>query len=161
MAFEGAIFDFDGVIIDSASLHYQAWEKLFISDYNLPFNQTIYTEKVTGRRSADVIPQLLPHLATEETRTALQLKQQYYHNLIEEESAIVFDSTVNLIRELLRLNSMPLKTKDYLENLKRLLSQFLGRKKYLSLYKLKRLLPLQKILIQLSEALGRDWLLCF
>ena len=42
MELKGAIFDFDGVIVDSTPLHYHSWERLLTKHYNLEFNKHIY-----------------------------------------------------------------------------------------------------------------------
>jgi len=104
MQFKGAIFDFDGVVVDTTPLHYTSWRKLIIKDHQLPFNRTIYEEIVNGRKSSDVIAELLAHLPRKEQKQALVLKQEYYHKLIEQGKLSIFDSTIELIEELLANN---------------------------------------------------------
>jgi beta-phosphoglucomutase len=104
MAFKGAIFDFDGVVVDTTSLHYSSWKKLIIDDYKTHFDVAIYEEKVNGRKSSDALPELLPHVPEEKLIRALILKQKYYHDLIEQGKLKVFASTIKLIQELLAHN---------------------------------------------------------
>lgn len=104
MGFKGVIFDFDGVVVDTTPLHYASWGQLIITDHKLNFDHTIYEETVNGRKSSDVIAELLPHLTNEELQKALDLKQQYYHELIEQGKLKVFQSTIRLIKELLQNN---------------------------------------------------------
>jgi beta-phosphoglucomutase len=104
MQFKGAIFDFDGVVVDTTPLHYASWRKLIIKDHQLPFNRTIYEEIVNGRKSSDVIAELLAHLPKKEQQQALDLKQTYYHKYIEQGKLNIFDSTIELINELINNN---------------------------------------------------------
>jgi beta-phosphoglucomutase family hydrolase len=104
MGFQGAIFDFDGVVVDTTPLHYASWKHLLITDHKLDFDRTIYEEIVNGRKSSDVVAELLPHLTSEELQKALDLKQKHYHELIEQGKLRVFQSTIKLIKELLQNN---------------------------------------------------------
>lgn len=101
MAFKGAIFDFDGVVVDTTPLHYSSWEKLLLDDHNCAFDSIIYEDKVNGRKSSDALAELLPHLTDKQLERALILKQEYYHELIAEGKLKVFASTVSLIKELM------------------------------------------------------------
>lgn len=99
MTFRGAIFDFDGVVVDTTPLHYLAWKKLS-EKYECKFDFTFYDEIINGRKSSDAITDLLPHLSDQECKEALDSKQNYYHELIEQGKLKVFSSTVKLIEEL-------------------------------------------------------------
>ncbi|MCK4608360.1 MAG: beta-phosphoglucomutase family hydrolase, partial [Gammaproteobacteria bacterium] len=104
MRLKGAIFDFDGVVVDTTPLHYAAWEKLLITAHKIPFDSTIYEEIVNGRKSSEVITELLPHLAPSQQQQALKLKQDYYHELIEQGKLKLFQSSIKLIKELAAKN---------------------------------------------------------
>jgi beta-phosphoglucomutase len=101
MAFKGAIFDLDGVIVDSVPLHYEAWHKLFAQDFGIPFDRRIYEEKVDGKPRLDSIRLLLPHLSEEEVIKAGDIKQSYYLELLQQGKLEKFDSAFRLIKELL------------------------------------------------------------
>lgn len=100
MEFKGAIFDFDGVVVDTTPLHYSSWKKLFVDHHNIEFNRSIYREMVNGRRSAEAIMEMLPHLSEPELVDALNLKQDYYRELIQDKEIPIFKSTIKLIKEL-------------------------------------------------------------
>lgn len=104
MGFRGAIFDFDGVVVNTTPLHYASWERLITFDHKLNFDRDIYEEIINGRKSSEVIAELLPHLKSKDLKKALALKQQYYHELIEQGKLKVFPSSIKLINELLRHN---------------------------------------------------------
>ena len=48
MQFKGAIFDVDGVIIDTAHIHFRAWKRLF-KDYNIDLSD------MTDAKSQEII----------------------------------------------------------------------------------------------------------
>ena len=45
MSFKGAIFDLDGVIVDTVPLHFKAWKKMF-AEYGKDFTFEDYKSKV-------------------------------------------------------------------------------------------------------------------
>lgn len=104
MAFKGAIFDLDGVIVDSVPLHYAAWEYLFADNYHIPFDQKIYEEKVDGKPRLDSIRLLLPHLSEEEVVKAGNIKQRRYLELLKKGQLKKFPAAFALIKDLLKHN---------------------------------------------------------
>ena len=54
---EGAIFDWDGVIVDSSDLHQKSWEALAV-ELNLPLPSDHF-EKGFGKRNETIIPEIL------------------------------------------------------------------------------------------------------
>ena len=57
MPLRGVIFDWDGVVIDSSSLHEKSWERLAEESGNdLPAN---HFKKGFGKRNAVIIPEIL------------------------------------------------------------------------------------------------------
>lgn len=121
MAFKGAIFDLDGVIVDSVPLHFEAWKHLFADDFHIPFTQETYEEMVDGKPRLDAVRALLPHLSEEEIIKAGDTKQGYYLELLETKGIKKFDSAFRLIEELLKHNiilaaaSSSKNTRDILE----------------------------------------------
>ena len=45
--FKGAIFDLDGVIVNTVPIHFKAWKKMF-SEYGINFTFDDYKTKVDG-----------------------------------------------------------------------------------------------------------------
>ena len=101
MAFKGAIFDLDGVIVDSVPLHFESWRKLFQDDFNIPFDQETYEDKVDGKPRLDSIRLLLPHLNEEEVVKAGDIKQRYYMEMLTAGELKKFDAAFALIDDLL------------------------------------------------------------
>ena len=82
MAFKGAIFDLDGVLVDTIPLHFASWKKLFAENYHVPFTYEIYQKHVDGKPRLDSIHALLPQLSKQEVMQAGELKQKYFLELV-------------------------------------------------------------------------------
>lgn len=101
MAFKGAIFDLDGVIVDTVPLHYEAWRMLFEDDYYLHFDLHTYEQKVDGKPRQDGVKAMLPNLSTEEQEKAGATKQGYYVEMLRSGKLKVFESSLTFIENLL------------------------------------------------------------
>ena len=78
MAFKGAIFDLDGVVVDTVPLHFSSWKKLFDENYSVPFTYEIYQKYIDGKPRSAAVRALLPWLSEEELIRAQNLKQKYF-----------------------------------------------------------------------------------
>ncbi len=122
-SFKGAIFDLDGVITDTAEIHFKAWKKIFNSFLKkyyekekkkfIPFTKQDYLRYVDGIPRYKGVESFLNSRKikipqgkendSESKQTIYGLgkkKNSYYKNLIKEEKPKVFDSTVSLIKKL-------------------------------------------------------------
>jgi beta-phosphoglucomutase len=104
MAFKGAIFDLDGVIVDTVPLHFSAWKKLFEGTFNIPFDMKIYEQKVDGIPRLDAIRRMLPDLSEEEVVKAGDIKQGYYLKMLRNGKLKKFPPAFRLLKELLEHN---------------------------------------------------------
>ncbi len=102
MAFKGAIFDLDGVIVDTVPLHFEAWRKLFEEDYQLRFDLHTYEQKVDGKPRLDGVKAMLPKLTPAQQEQAGLVKQGYYVEMLQAGKLKVFDSSLQFINELLQ-----------------------------------------------------------
>jgi beta-phosphoglucomutase len=102
MTFKGAIFDLDGVIVDTVPLHFSAWQRLFQDDYGLHFDLSTYEQKVDGRPRVDAVKIMLPAHPLEEQKAAGDLKQSYYLEMLNSGKLKVFDSSLRFIESLLQ-----------------------------------------------------------
>lgn len=100
MTFKGAIFDLDGVIVDTVPFHFAAWKRLFLDDFHVPFDMKIYEDKVDGKPRLDAIRIMLPDLTEEEVVHAGEVKQGYYLELLATKELIKFKAAFRLIKEL-------------------------------------------------------------
>lgn len=103
MSFKGAIFDLDGVIVDTVPLHFNAWKKMF-AEYGKDFTFGDYKKKVDGIPRLDGARAILTDLSEDELEKAASKKQGYYLELVDKAEIGVYHSTVDLINELKKNN---------------------------------------------------------
>jgi len=99
MSFKAAIFDLDGVVVDTVPLHFKAWQSMF-SEYGKNFTFKDYKEKVDGIPRMDGARAILTDLSKEELEKAAAKKQGYYMELVNKGEIEVYHSTVDLIKSL-------------------------------------------------------------
>ena len=98
MSFKGAIFDLDGVIVNTVPLHFKAWQRMF-TDYGKKFTFEDYKKKVDGIPRFDGARAILTDLSSEEIEKASAKKQGYYLGLVDSGEIEIYPSTVELIKE--------------------------------------------------------------
>lgn len=96
---KGAIFDLDGVIVNTVPLHFKAWKKMF-SGYGRGFTFREYKQKVDGIPRMDGAAAILTGLSLKELKEAALIKQKYYLEFLDKDGVEVYHSTVDLIKEL-------------------------------------------------------------
>jgi beta-phosphoglucomutase len=97
--FRGAIFDLDGVIVDTVPIHFKAWKKMF-SEYGIDFTFDDYKSKVDGIPRHDGARAILTDISEAELKEAGDRKQKYFLEFIEKEEIHVEDSSIDLVKEL-------------------------------------------------------------
>jgi beta-phosphoglucomutase len=97
--FRAAIFDLDGVIVDTVPLHFQAWKRMF-EGYGRKFTFQDYKEKVDGIPRTDGCRAVLTDLSDEELLEATEIKQKYFLEYLEKGNIPVFESTIKLMTDL-------------------------------------------------------------
>lgn len=98
MALKGAIFDLDGVIVSTVSLHFNAWKKMF-GEYGKEFTFQDYKDKVDGIPRIDGARAILTDLTPEELDKAATKKQGYFLEHLASETIKVYESTFNLVHK--------------------------------------------------------------
>ena len=99
MSFKGAIFDLDGVLVDTVPLHFKAWKKMF-SEYGKNFNFDDYKEKVDGIPRLAGARAILKDLSENELLEAATKKQGYFKELLNTDGITVYQTSRELIEEL-------------------------------------------------------------
>jgi beta-phosphoglucomutase len=99
MSIKAAIFDLDGVIVNTVPFHFRAWKKMF-QEYGHKFSMEDYLAKVDGRPRLEGAAAILTELSPEEIEKAGAKKQEYYLELLDKEPMEIFESSVKLIQEL-------------------------------------------------------------
>ena len=95
-----AIFDLDGVVVDTVPIHFRAWKRMF-EEYGKTFTFDDYKAKVDGIPRIDGARAILTDLSPTRLEEAADKKQRYFLEYLEEEKIPVYDSTVRLIDNLL------------------------------------------------------------
>ena len=103
MQLKGVIFDLDGVIVSTVHLHFNAWKKMF-AEYGKKFDFEDYKEKVDGIPRMSGARAILTDSSDEELEQAAAKKQGYFVKLLEKEGVEVYESTLNLIKQLKQNN---------------------------------------------------------
>lgn len=100
MALEAAIFDLDGVVVNTVPLHFEAWKRMF-NEYGHDFTFDDYKQKVDGIPRYDGARAILTELSDEEIKAAGEKKQEYFRELLDAADIPRYDTTIELIDNLL------------------------------------------------------------
>jgi beta-phosphoglucomutase len=92
-----AIFDMDGVVVETVQMHFQAWKRMF-EEHGKPFTFDEYKAKVDGIPRRDGARAILGGLSQEELDRACDIKQGYFLEFLEKEKVPAYAGTVALIR---------------------------------------------------------------
>ncbi len=99
--FAGAIFDLDGVVTSTESLHYLAFQKMFKQDAGIDYTENdyhLYNAGIPRIESVQGVLKAKGKIVTdEEIERLAELKQNYYLELIEIKGIKKFESTIQLI----------------------------------------------------------------
>lgn len=99
MSFKGAIFDVDGVIVNTVPLHFNAWKRMF-GEYGKNFTFEDYKHKVDGIPRLDGARAILTDLNKEELEEAASKKQGYYLESVDKGEIEIYPSAVDLVKKL-------------------------------------------------------------
>ncbi|MEA3493042.1 MAG: beta-phosphoglucomutase family hydrolase [Candidatus Margulisiibacteriota bacterium] len=103
MRIKGAIFDLDGVIVNTVPLHFRAWEKMF-NAYGHKFEMEDYLAEVDGRPRLEGAAAILTELSPDEIKKAGDKKQEFYLELLNRDPIEIFGSSVDLLKEMKKKN---------------------------------------------------------
>ena len=98
MKLSGAIFDLDGVLVNTVPLHFKAWKKMF-AEYGHKFEMEDYLSYVDGRPRRDGARAILKELSDEKLKEAASKKQTYYLQLLKEDEIDKFPSSIELAKK--------------------------------------------------------------
>lgn len=94
-----AIFDLDGIVVDTVPLHFQAWERMF-REYGKAFTFEDYIQKVDGIPRTDGARAILMDLSESQLEEACRTKQKYFLALLDKEGVPVYESTVGIVKDM-------------------------------------------------------------
>jgi beta-phosphoglucomutase len=101
MAFKGAIFDLDGVIVNTVPLHFSAWKKMF-AEYGRRFTFRDYKEKVDGIPRIEGARAILTDVSAKLLKEACEKKQRYFRQNLSRQRIKTYRSTLRLMNDLKR-----------------------------------------------------------
>lgn len=99
MPLEAAIFDLDGVVVNTVPLHFEAWKRMF-NEYGHEFTFDDYKAKVDGIPRYDGARAILTELSDDELKVAGDKKQGYFRELLDAAEIPRYDTTIKLIGDL-------------------------------------------------------------
>lgn len=82
MNFKGAIFDVDGVLIDTAYIHFLSWREVF-KRYNIDFTFDDFKKKIDGLPREKGIKKILPDVTNRELKRIAGQKQKYFISFLK------------------------------------------------------------------------------
>jgi len=95
----GAIFDFDGVIIDSCPLHGESWKRIS-KDLKKPFSWDVFLRGFGVKNERFIKEMLKWSDDKEEIAQIIIQKETLFHELLEKEGVSLIEGTLPLIRQL-------------------------------------------------------------
>lgn len=98
MNFRGAIFDLDGVLVDTVPVHFWAWKTMF-ENHGIAFDSHLYLEKVDGRTRIDGVRAMMPHASERSITKAADQKQALFVDRLTD-GLKVFESSIRLVNRL-------------------------------------------------------------
>jgi len=91
-----AIFDMDGVVVETVQMHFQAWKRMF-EERGKPFTFEDYKARVDGIPRRDGARAVLGDLPQAQLEQACAVKQGYFLEFLEKEKVPAYPGTVSLI----------------------------------------------------------------
>lgn len=99
MKFKAAIFDVDGVIIDSAYIHFLAWREAF-KKYGRSFTFSEFKRTIDGMPRWKGAAHIFPDFTSREIDEVCESKQRWFNVFIKKAKVKTFKSSVVLIKRL-------------------------------------------------------------
>ncbi|MCE5301335.1 MAG: beta-phosphoglucomutase family hydrolase [Spirochaetia bacterium] len=98
-SFKGAIFDVDGVIVDTAHIHHKSWEAA-LEKYGIKLTFEDFKSRVDGKPRAKGAKTIMPGLNDAGIEELCAEKQRNFERILKTGNIKVFGSTLKLIKEL-------------------------------------------------------------
>ena len=95
--FKGAIFDVDGVIVDTAGIHHKSWEIVF-KKHGLTFTFKDFKTKIDGKPRAQGARTILPDISEDEIEKICAEKQLHFEKILNSGRIKVFKTTLSFIK---------------------------------------------------------------
>lgn len=93
---KGAIFDLDGVMVDTVPLHFRAWRTTFLK-YGKDLTFEEYKERIDGIPRIDGVKAVLPDLPMAVIEELAEEKQRWFLQLLDREGVRVYQDALHLV----------------------------------------------------------------
>ncbi|MEA5506478.1 HAD-IA family hydrolase [Halotia wernerae UHCC 0503] len=77
------LFDLDGTIVNTDSIHYQAWQQMLLS-YNIEIDEKFYKARISGRLNPEIVKDILPQLSLAEGQQFTDEKEALFRQMAAE-----------------------------------------------------------------------------
>jgi HAD superfamily hydrolase (TIGR01509 family) len=77
---EAILFDLDGTLADTDSIHFAVWQDILIR-FDLDIDRTFYQQRISGRTNSKIIKDIIPQLTLEEAWKLATEKEETYRHL--------------------------------------------------------------------------------
>ena len=97
--FKAALFDMDGVIVDSEPLHHKAYYQMF-DDVNIKVSDQLYAS-FTGQSTLEICKQLISHFQLPlGPQTLVDIKRHHFKELFDTDTSLeLLDGVLDLIKD--------------------------------------------------------------
>lgn len=99
MGIKAAIFDVDGVLLNTVPYHFKAWKRLF-SEQGINFTFQDYLQKVNGIPRLSGISNMMPHLNKKALEILASEKQSYFSELVTENPPKPLSGVIKILQKL-------------------------------------------------------------
>ncbi len=77
---EAILFDLDGTLADTDSIHFAVWQDLLIR-FDLDIDRNFYRQRISGRTNSKIIKDIIPQLTLEEAWKLATEKEETYRRI--------------------------------------------------------------------------------
>ena len=99
MQFKGAVFDIDGVLIDTAYIHFLAWREAF-KEYKRAFTFKEFKKTIDGMPRDKGARFLFPKLPKKDIENICVQKQLFFNRFLKKTKVKIFKSSIVFIKQL-------------------------------------------------------------
>ena len=95
------LFDLNGVVVDSETLNYKTWGKLF-SHFNIDFNENIYRNDIDGKTTKEVVTLFVS--PDSEIEQIIEMKDKIWFELVNKRNIRLFDDARHFLEATRKTN---------------------------------------------------------
>ena len=77
---EAILFDLDGTLADTDSIHFAVWQDILIR-FDLDIDRTFYRQRISGRTNSKIIQDIIPQLSLEDAWKLATEKEETYRRV--------------------------------------------------------------------------------